>query len=99
MSTRRSRKRKGKQNDPIERKGRQMKTKENEVQVDLSVLANILTRTEGHWVPIEKTEVLPHGGELTIRGFACDRCGFFRRKRFGKSKFCEDCGSIMKGGN
>lgn len=72
--------------------------KTNEIQIDLSLLKTALTRTEAVWVPIEKTEVLPHGGELTIRGFECDRCGFFRRKRFGKSKFCEDCGSIMKGG-
>lgn len=41
----------------------------------------------------------PIGGELTVRGFQCANCGFFRRKRFGKSKFCEECGSRMRGDN
>ena len=72
--------------------------KTNEIQIDLSLLKTALTRTEAVWVPIEKTEILPHGGELTIRRFSCSGCGFFRRKRFGKSKFCEDCGAKMKGG-
>lgn len=71
----------------------------NNVQVDLSVLKQILNQPVAEWLPVEKTEVLPFGGELTVRGFACSNCGFFRRKRFGMSKFCEDCGSKMKGGS
>ena len=73
--------------------------KTNEVNVDLSLLKGLLAREEGEWLPVEKTEVLPYGGELIIRGFACSKCGFFRRKRFGMSKFCEDCGTRMKGGD
>lgn len=71
----------------------------NNVQVDLSVLKQILNQPVTEWLPVEKTEVLPFGGELTVRGFACSNCGFFRRKRFGKSKFCEECGSRMRGEN
>lgn len=71
----------------------------NNVQVDLSVLKQILNQPVAEWLPVEKTEVLPFGGELTVRGFACSNCRFFRRKRFGKSKFCEECGSRMRGEN
>lgn len=71
----------------------------NNVQVDLSVLKQILNQPVAEWLPVEKTEVLPFGGELTVRGFVCSNCGFFRRKRFGKSKFCEECGSRMRGDN
>lgn len=71
----------------------------NNVQVDLSVLKQILNQPVAEWLPVEKTEVLPFGGELTVRGFACSNCGLFRRKRFGKSKFCEECGSRMRGEN
>lgn len=71
----------------------------NNVQVDLSVLKQILNQPIAEWLPVEKTEVLPFGGELTVRGFSCSNCGFFRRKRFGKSKFCEECGSRMRGEN
>ena len=71
--------------------------KASEIQLDLSVLKTVLTQTKSEWVTVEKTEVLPFGGELTVRGFQCANCGFFRRKRFGKSKFCENCGCRMKG--
>ena len=32
------------------------------------------------------------------RVWRCTKCGFFRRKKYGLSKFCENCGADMRGG-
>ena len=72
---------------------------ENRTTIDLSVLRQALgvTPNTAEWKKIERTEVLPFGGSLTVRGWICTNCDFFRRKKHGTSKFCEDCGSFMKG--
>ena len=72
---------------------------ENRTTVDFSTLRQALgiVQNNAEWVKTEKTEDLPFGGSLTIRGWTCSNCGFFRRKKHGISKFCEDCGYMMKG--
>ena len=72
---------------------------ENRTNVDLSVLRQALgvVPNQAEWMKTEKTEELPFGGSLTVRGWTCSNCGFFRRKKHGISKFCEDCGYMMKG--
>lgn len=67
--------------------------------IDLSVLKQALgvVPNVAEWKKTEKTEELPFGGSLTIRGWTCTHCGFFRRKKSGMSKFCEDCGYKMEG--
>jgi len=68
--------------------------------INLSVLRQALGSipNTANWEPIEYTENLSGGGELTVRGYKCSSCGFFRRKRHGMSKYCEDCGAKMLGG-
>ena len=72
---------------------------ENRTTVDFSALRQALgvKSNQAEWIKKEKTEDLQFGGSLTIRGWVCSNCGFFRRKKHGISKFCEDCGSAMKG--
>lgn len=67
--------------------------------VDLSVLRQVLGTipNAAEWKQTEIEEVLPFGGSLTKRGWICTHCGFFRRKRNGMSKYCEECGYAMKG--
>ena len=67
--------------------------------VDLSVLRQVLgtVHNQAEWKYTETEETLPFGGSLTKRGWICSNCGFFRRKKSGMSKFCEDCGYAMKG--
>jgi hypothetical protein len=71
-------------------------TMTNQTTVDLSILKQVLTPRMGVWNYTEFEEVLPFGGSLLVRGYKCSECGFFRRKRHGMSKFCEDCGARMK---
>ncbi len=66
-------------------------------RVNMEALRQLLgNMTTGHWIYTEEPEQLPGGGELTRRGFKCSECGFFRHKRQGGSKFCEDCGARMQ---
>ena len=67
--------------------------------IDFSVLRQALGTipNTAFWMKIEKTEELPFGESLTVRGWTCSHCGFFRHKKHGISKFCEDCGYMMKG--
>ncbi len=44
------------------------------------------------WNYTELHEYLAGGGEIVKRGWECSNCGFFRRKKYGKSRFCECCG-------
>ena len=55
-------------------------------------------KPKGEWVDSNYTEYLNGGGSLLIKGWRCTKCGFFRRKKYGLSKFCEDCGADMRGG-
>ena len=67
------------------------------VNVDTTALRQILVNlSSGHWITTERTTKLVGGGELTCRGFKCSQCGFFRHKRHGRSKFCEECGAKME---
>ena len=72
---------------------------ENRTTIDLTVLRQALKVVPNtvEWKYKETEEILPFGGSLTKRGWVCSNCGFFRRKKFGISKFCEDCGYMMKG--
>lgn len=72
---------------------------ENRTTVDLTVLRQALKVVPNiaEWKVYEKEEPLPFGGSLTKRGWVCTHCGFFRHKKHGISKFCEDCGCSMKG--
>ena len=72
---------------------------DNRTTVDFSVLRQALGTIPdtAEWKYTETEETLPFGGSLTKRGWICTHCGFFRRKKNGMSKFCEDCGSAMKG--
>lgn len=67
--------------------------------IDLSILRQALGAipNAAEWKQTEIEEVLPFGGSLTKRGWICTHCGFFRRKRNGMSKYCEECGYAMKG--
>ena len=67
----------------------------NQTTVDLSVLTQVLQK-RGVWNYTEFEEGLPLGGTLLVRGYKCSACGFFRRKRYGMSNFCEECGARMK---
>ncbi len=67
-------------------------------EIDLSVLRQVLKTRTAEWIYKEFEEPLSGGGSLTKRGFVCSNCGHFRHKRLGTSKFCEDCGCLMKGG-
>lgn len=73
-----------------------MKTKET--TVDLSILRQALgvNLNTAAWKKVEYEEFLTGGGSLTKRGFVCTHCGFFRHKRQGPSKYCEDCGYKME---
>lgn len=73
--------------------------KTNDTMIDFSVLKQVLETKPNiaQWQYTEKTEELQFGGTLTIRGWTCSHCGFFRRKKRGMSKFCEDCGYKMEG--
>lgn len=70
-----------------------------ETTIDFSVLRQALgtVSDSAEWKKTEKTEDLMYGGSLTIRGWTCTHCGFFRRKKSGMSKYCEECGYQMKG--
>lgn len=60
-----------------------------------ALLAMLNPQKTASWIYCEESRFLAGGGELTVRGFKCSHCGFFRRKKNGKSKFCEDCGFKM----
>lgn len=66
-------------------------------EIDLSVLRQVLATRTAEWIYKEIEEPLFGGGSLTKRGVICSNCGLFRHKRLGKSRFCEDCGCLMKG--
>lgn len=69
----------------------------NRTRVDTAGLRQLLGNlTAGHWIYTEEARQLSGGGELTRRGFKCSECGFFRHKRLGQSKFCEECGAKME---
>lgn len=59
-----------------------------------SVIPKIST-SPATWIEVEFERPLPFGGALTERGYRCSNCGFFRHKKKGKSKYCEDCGELM----
>ena len=67
-------------------------------EIDLSILRQVLETRTAEWIYTEREDPTPFGGSLTKRGFVCSNCGHFRHKRLGKSKYCEDCGCLMKGG-
>ena len=72
----------------------------NNTRVDTTALRQLLGNlTTGTWIYTEESRYLPGGGELTVRGYKCSNCGYFRRKRHGQSKFCEDCGAVMEVNN
>ena len=57
------------------------------------------TKTKGSWIETKREKHFPDStGFITIRGFECSKCGFFRHIKHGKSKFCEDCGTRMEVG-
>lgn len=71
----------------------------DEISSAIAEIVNAPTVKElvtGEWEYVEISESLGGGGLLLKRGYRCNNCGFFRHKRQGKSKFCEDCGCIMK---
>lgn len=70
----------------------------NNTRIDTSALRTLLGNITptATWITTETSRMLPGGGELTVRGFTCSGCGFFRRKNHGVSKFCEDCGARME---
>ena len=47
------------------------------------------------WLEANYTEYFNGGGSLLVKGYRCSNCGFFRRKKAGKSEFCEKCGRRM----
>ena len=65
---------------------------ETDLRAILELISNQKTAS---WIVCERSRFLDGGGELTVRGVKCSHCGFFRHKRLGKSKFCEDCGFKM----
>ena len=65
---------------------------ENDVR---AILELISSQRSAQWIESGNTRNLDGGGVLTVRGFRCSHCGFFRRKKNGMSKFCEDCGFKM----
>ena len=48
------------------------------------------------WIYTEFTKYFDGGGCLLIKGYKCSNCGFLRKKKQGKSNFCEDCGADMR---
>lgn len=54
-----------------------------------------MLRPTAAWEYVEYVKAYPEGGELRVKAYKCNNCGFERHKRQGPSKFCEVCGSRM----
>ena len=53
-------------------------------------------RPQGEWIYEEHTKFLDGGGRILCRGYKCSNCGFFRHRKRGMSKYCEECGAKME---
>lgn len=75
-----------------------MITANNNVQIAPEAKAAFLEmlRPTAEWQYVEYLKIYPEGGELRVRAYKCNNCGFERSKRQGISPFCENCGARMK---
>ena len=62
--------------------------------IDMAV-ESLKMQEPAEWLEANYTSYLNGGGSLLVKGYRCSNCRFFRRKRFGKSEFCENCGRRM----
>ena len=56
----------------------------------------------GYWIPIDKQHGNETDGYWTERLLQCSECNYERRHSFlrgEKPKYCEECGSDMRGDN
>ena len=75
-----------------------MQAKIDNVQIAPEAKAAFLEmlRPTAAWEYVEYVKTYPEGGELRVKAYKCNKCGFERQKRQGPSNFCEVCGARMK---
>lgn len=48
------------------------------------------------WIECEEIRHYEGGAFLTFKGYKCPKCAFFRHRKRGKSRYCEDCGQALE---